>query len=307
MRQYTLMRRPRWRRSRRRGGVAEIIGVILLIALTIVAGIILWSFRVYTPTPAPSVSFQVGLVAGSTAWGDPTDCQPYPPTGGQPWTYPLSSSELHTWANDWYAQCYESASGNFTQMNSTEIVVRGISSSGPILLSQVVLSFVCNNATSLGGTTVLVSGSLASMTWVPYQTTQPAPDAPSLGYCGNFDAGGWAFMPGLTPANGTLYNRLGFFDPLIPGSTTLAAGDAFYLYLHNGGWPITFLCVAADAGEYPLSYCPHGDAYVPQLDFDDYHGAPPWCFTSPGACTIYLTYTGAPSTVLASIPVNTLA
>lgn len=296
------MRRPQWRRRRRRRGVAEIIGAILLIALTIVAGVILWSFRIYTPTPAPSVALDIRPGGAHPAWGDPTDCQPF---NTPQWTYPLSAGQLGTWADKWYAQCYQSATGNFTLMNTTYITIEGISSSS-IPIADVTLTFVCYNATSLGGTTVLLTGTLASMTWFPGLSTEPAANAPSLGYCGNFDAGGWAFMPGLTPANGTLYNRLGFFDPLSAGDTTLVNGDTFVLYLHNGGWPITFLCVAADAGEYPLSYCPKGDTYTPQLDFDDYHGAPPWCFVTPGACTIYLTYTGQPSTVLAAIPVSTL-
>jgi hypothetical protein len=45
----------------------------------------------------------------------------------------------------------------------------------------------------------------------------------------------------------------------------------------------------------------------PVLDNDDYHGAPPWCFLTPSACTIYITYTGDPQTTLAEIPVYELA
>ena len=301
------MHRGGWRHRRGRRGVSEIIGAILLIALTIVAGAILWSFRLYIPSNAPSISTYIPSGEGSNpAWGDPTDCQPFPPTGQANWSYPLSGTSLRTWSSDWYTECYESSTGNFSSLNTTEIQITSITSSQPLQLSQVDLTFTCYNSSATGGTTVLVTGSLGSMTWIPYESTGPAINAPSLSYCGNFDAGGWSFMPGLTPANGTYYNRLGFFEPIQASDTTLRAGDTFYLYLHNGGWPITFLCVAADAGQYPLSYCPHGYSYTPHLDFDDYHGVPPWCFTAPGACTIYLTYTGVPSTVLATIPVSSL-
>lgn len=297
-----------WRRGRRRTGVAEIIGAILLIGLTITAGAILWSFRIYTPPSTPVVNFLVRSGSSSPAWGDPTDCQP---TGYVLSDYPLSSGEYQTWSNDWYAECYVTATGNFSVMNATEIVVSSISSAAPLSLSQVHFSFVCYNATSAGGTTTLVTGTLASMTWFPGLSTQPAPDAPSLGYCGNFDAGGWSFVSGLTPANGTLYNRLGFFDPLRQGETSLTTGDTFYLYLHYGGYPVTFLCVAADLGGYswyPTSYCPAPlQLGHPQLDYDDYHGAPPWCFTNDQICKIIISYSGSPAAVLAEIPIATLA
>jgi len=295
------MRPSRRRIHRRRNGVATIIGAVLLIALTVVAGSLLWSFRFYTPPPAPTVSFVIRSGSSQPAWGDPTDCQP---VGS--WTYPLPGDEDTEWANDWYAQCYVSPTGNFSSLNVTQIIISAVSPSN-IPLSQIQLTFVCNNASTAGGTTVLLQGSLDSMTWFPGQSTQPAPDAPSLGYCGNFDAGGYSGVAGLVPANGTLYNRLGMFFPLIPGSTVLNTGDTFIMYIHNGGWPITFLCVAASVGLYAAQDCPRGDAAVPQNDYDDYHGAPPWCFTSQNACDIYLTYTGNPQTRLAEIPVYSLA
>ena len=305
------MRYRRWQRSRHRKAVAEIIGAILLLGLTIVAGVILWSFRIYVTSPAPTVQFLIRSGSSSPVWGDPTDCQP---NGYVLSDYPLSSSEYQAWANAWNSECYPPyVSGNFSQMNVTEIVVSGISSSSALLLSDVDMYFVCNNATSLGGTTVLVNGSLASMTWFPGVTSEPASDAPSLGYCGNFDAGDWSGIPGLTPAYGTLYNRLDFFDPLVPGSLYLSDGDTLTVYLHFGGFPLTFLCVAADLGQYSIytptsTYCksPYTPGHI-ELDYDDYHGAPPWCFLSVSACTIFITYTGSPSTLLAKIPVASLA
>jgi hypothetical protein len=298
------MRFCRWRSGRRRGGVAEIIGVILLVGLTLVAGVLLWSFHLNTPPPPPTVSFEVRSGSSSPTWGDPTDCQP---TGYTLASYPLSPSQYSSWANDWYDECYNAATGNFSVLNVTELTVSGISSSAPLSLSDVDLYFICNNATDAGGMTTLVNGSFASMTWIPGLSTQPAANAPSLGYCGNFDAGGWSFIPGLTPAYGTLYNRLGFFDPITPGDQVLRDGDTFFLYLHTGGFPYTFLCVAAEVGEYPISYCPTGDLGKVLLDYDDYHGAPPWCFDTKDACSIYITYTGTPNTVLDTIPVADMA
>lgn len=295
------MRGSFWRRRHRRQGISEVVGAILLVALTIVAGVILWTFRINTPPSAPTVEFDIHSGLSNPAWGDPTDCQPQ----GQ-WTYPLTAAEDSPWANGWYAQCLNSATGNFSALNTSEFIISGMSSSS-IPLSDVTLTFVCNNASSSGGTTILVSGSFDSMVWFPGESTEPATNAPHLGYCGSFDAGDWSGVAGLTPANGTLYNRLGFFEPLSPGETVLTDGDTFILYLHNGGWPITFLCVAVSVGLYAHQDCPAGDGYVPQLDYDDYHGAPPWCFTVEGACTIDLTYTGNPSALLATIPVTSLA
>jgi len=291
--------RRRWRRGRR--GVATIIGTILLLALTVVAGALLWSFRIYTPPAPPTVSFVIRTGSSQPAWGDPTDCQPW-----GTWTYPLTAAERTNWANDWYNECYLTPTGNFSAINVTQIIISGVSPT-TIPLTQIQLSFICNNASTSGGTTVLLQGSLDSMVWFPGISTQPAANAPSLGYCGSFDAGGYSGVAGLTPANGTLYNRLGMFFPLISSSSVLTVGDTFIMYIHNGGWPITFLCVAASVGFYASSDCPHGDAATPQLDYDDYHGAPPWCFTSYNACDILLTYTGNPATRLAMIPVSTLA
>jgi hypothetical protein len=81
----------------------------------------------------------------------------------------------------------------------------------------------------------------------------------------------------------------------------LQPGDTFILYIHNGGWPIDYQCV--DPTLYGC-FLNHGK---PILDDDDYHGAPPWCFTSPGACTIDLTYSGNPNALLAQVPVSSLA
>ena len=334
-----MVMRPRLasRRRRNRRGVAEIIGVILLIALTIVAGALLWSFRFNTPLAPPAISFVVRTGGSNPVWGDPTDCQPWgynisdyseQDYGG---TYGLDSGDVGGWVGNagdeppttsWFAECENTVTGNFSSMPSAQIIVSTHSPSG-IPLDEIDFYFVCYNSTATGGTTILVNGTLASMTWFPGVTTSPAADAPTLGYCGNFNAGGYEGA-----AYSTYYNRLALFTPLQQGVDTLENGDTLVVYLHTSSEtigdrtivpPLDFMCVANAGGvtfedqttedgcHETDSGAPHG--YVPtyQSDYDDYHGAPPWCFDEQGACYIYLTYTGSPSTVLASIPVSTLA
>jgi hypothetical protein len=294
-----------------------------LVALTLVAGTILWTFHIYTPPSPPTISFVIHTGGSNPAWGDPTDCQPQ---GYNLNFYRVNQTTgaLRTWvgnysdqatAHTWYGQCgdskWGSVSGNFSLLNTSEFVITA-HSPGTILLSQIDFTFICNNASNRGGTTILVNGSLSSMTWFPGSGTL-APGAPYLGYCGNFDAGS------STAANGIYYNRLGLFQQLNTGDDALQNGDTFILYIHNGGWPLDFMCVANAAGivfdgQNPPSWngclaLDHSGNPEPlvTMDYDDYHGAPPWCFTSMNACTIELRYMGYPSTVLAKIPVFELA
>ncbi len=298
----TPMNRPRrWRRGSRRA-VSEIIGAVLLVGLTLTAGIILWSFRIYTPPAPPQVSFHLGSGGSNPVWGDPTDCQPQ----GN-WTYPLAASLDSSWTNLWFQQCSSTVTGDFSPMNTSQITVQSSSPSN-IPLNLVNITFVCNGALApapytVGGTTVLVQGTLASMVWFPGSTSSPAPNAPHLGYCGGFHAGGFG-----GGAFGTYYNRLALFVPISQGVSVLQSGDTFLLYIHNGGWPLDYACVTSgQPWGFDPSICPNGVIGGPLLDVDDYHGAPPWCFTNPAACTIYVTYTGTPSTLLATIPVYSLA
>jgi flagellin-like protein len=317
----------RWRLARRRG-ISEVIGAILLIALTVVAGVILWTFQIYNPPAPPTVSFVIRAGGSNPVWGDPTDCQPW----GGPWTYPATGAELTKWlghhddpstTNSWWGQCGDGdgpnsgVNGNYAELNTSEFIISGHTPSD-IPLTEIEFTFVCNNASNNGGTTILVNGSLASMTWFPGVSKSPAADAPYLGYCGNFEAGN------SSASNGIYYNRLGLFVPL-QNITNLENGDTFILYIHNGGYPLDYECVANAAGvnfadetnSNGCRECTSGTGYpthtpcnaiaIPQLDYDDYHGAPPWCFLTVNACTIYLTYTGTPSTVLAEIPVYDLA
>ncbi len=256
--------RRRWRRSGRRA-VSPIIGTILMLAITIVAGTILWTFRIYTPPASPTITFLIRSGGSNPVWGDGTDCSPC--TG---------------------------AKATYSLMNTTQIIV-ATHSPAVISLSDIDLTFVCSNASTGGPTTTLLSGTLANMTWIPGTTgssgSAPA-GSPLLGYCATLKVGGYG------GSDDTAYNRLCLFVPINSDETAvLENGDTFILYIHKGDYPLDYSgdCANGVTGQTP---CPDGD---------DYHGAPPWCFTTVGACTIYLTYVGNPSTLLATIPVSSLA
>jgi hypothetical protein len=42
-------------------------------------------------------------------------------------------------------------------------------------------------------------------------------------------------------------------------------------------------------------------------DSDDYHGAPTWCFITPGACEIKVLYVGSSTQLLADIPIYSIS
>ncbi|MGA8604163.1 MAG: hypothetical protein WB788_03735 [Thermoplasmata archaeon] len=271
--------------------MAEIIGAVLLVALTLVAGVLLWTFHIYTAPAPPTINFVVRSGGSNPVWGDPTDCQPQ-----GAWTYPTthwSVATTNAWDNGFANECeFPATSGNYSLLNTTQII---FSASSPlnIPLDEIDMTFVCNG-------TVLLNGSFASMTWFPGSTSSPAPNAPTLGYCGSFDAGGFG-----GGAFSTYYNRLGLFIPIEQGVSVLQSGDTFMLYIHTGGYPLDYACADSwISGQYGL--CGGEPIGGPIFDFDDYHGVPPWCFSGPGQCTIYLTYSGVPSTLLATIPVYTL-
>ncbi len=249
------MSRRGWRRRRSRG-VANIIAQILLLAITIVIFSILFTFH-FNPAPtAPYVNFIIKSGGSNPVWGDPTDEE----------------------------------TGEYSLLNTTQIIISATSPTN-LLLSDIEFTFECDNQTATGSDiTYLVQGSLAAMTWFPGDTSEPAANAPTIGYCATFDAAGFG-----GGSNSVYYNRLGMFVPIAPGQTSLTVGDTFILYIHNGGYPLDY----TDCGRYGLT--------SPCFDPDDYHGAPPWCFTSQTACTIILSYTGTPATTLVTIPVYTLA
>ena len=234
-----------WRRRSNRRAVSPILATVFLVALTLTAGILIWTLQLH-PTPAlPMVYYQAEGGITYPVWGDPTDLN--------------------------------ATTGLYSNMNASIISITKVTE--PVPLKAVQFTFVCHNDTPTPVTTLLVSGSLAAMSWFPGSSQTIPTNAPTLGYCATFNANGLG-------AFSTFYNRLGFYEPLTLGASLLEAGDAFILYLHT---PRSVL-----EGNHP--------------DVDDYHGAPPWCFVRADACTIYLTDTQtSASVVLAKIPVIQLA
>lgn len=280
----------RYWRTRRRRAVSPIIATILLVGMTIAAGVILWMFRITPPAPPPTVFYTAQGGLTYPVWGDPTDCRPVLP---QPTSFYTSGGTGNpnwpTYSTAWTNQCQRSTTGTYNMMNVSEISITKISQ--PIPLSAVEFEFVCHNNTPTPITTVFVAGSLKAMSWFPGSSQSIPANAPTINSCATFNAsnfGGGSFS--------TFYNRLGFYEPLTLNATLLQSGDAFILYVHTRDSVLEAPSPIESSSKWNLP------------DADDYHGAPPWCFSNPGACTIFLVDTATPShTVLATIPVTALA
>jgi flagellin-like protein len=319
------MHRPRASHRRRSRGVSNIIATILLVAITIVAGVLLWTFKINTPSASPTVSFSIRSGTSNPVWGDPTDCLPWFPAWLN-YNTQASSSTTNTTA-DYYVngghysvqgqiaggpvvavngkhygnnftafwngglanvsggvtgnnlhntECNGSPpTGDFSSMNSTQFIVAAHTPTD-IPLNQVELVFICNS-------TVFVNGTLDTMTWFPGSSSGPSPNAPHLGKCGTFIPSG---------SYSTLYNRFGIFVPIDSSRTTLLEdGDTFIMYVHTSS-PFDPDVAGGNQGVHDCGPAP---------DCDDFHGAPAWCFTIPGDCSLYFIYTGTPNTVLTSL------
>ncbi len=260
---------------RGRRGVSNIIAAIFLVAITVVAGTALWTLQFHFPSGGVSMGYLAKGGLKVPVWGDPTDCTPY----GYPQS-PASSWSGAEWAAyDYY--CVQHQIGNFSLMNASSVTITSVTPS-TIDLALVDVYFICDNTSRGGNETVLVGGSLAAMTWFPGSSTAPAPNAPHLGWCSSFDANGFG-----GGAFGTLYNRLCIFTPLSATSQALEAGDTFILYVHTPG----------------AVYDPGANG----PDRDDFHGAPAWCFTVPGACSLKFFYHSNPPVELADISIYSIS
>ena len=110
--------------------------------------------------------------------------------------------------------------------------------------------------------TIYLSATLNKVAWVPGSTG-------TVGTTGAPQLGKCGtYVP---PKAG--FNRLLYFHQLTAASAHMENGDTIVLY------SATFV---------------GGD--------DDFHGAPVWCFSTPGACTIDIVYGGPPQAALAQIP-----
>jgi len=269
--------------------VSTVIAVVLLLGITIVAGVLLWSFEFAPPSAPPTVYYTASAGITYPVWGDPTDCWPVLPHA--PSYYLGNGSGNPRWnvyMNAWWNDCEYGTNGTYNFMNATEIVFTQVSQ--PIALASIQFNFVCHNTTPAPSTTFLVRGSLQAMSWFPGSSETLPADAPQLWSCGTFNASGYG-----GGANSVYYNRLGFFKPLTFGASTLQPGDSIVIYVHSMNAVL----------EAPNPIEPQSTWYV--NDFDDYHGAPAWCFTDPNACSIVLVDTAIRNQpVLATIPLISL-
>lgn len=216
--------------------MSPIIASILLIGITVAAGVVLWTLRIQTPQGGVDVEYFAEGGETEPAWGDPTDC----------------SNETI------YASC-DGIPAFF--------IVFTAHSPDKLLLSNLDFEIKCNG-------TSLVNGTFAAMEVIPGSGNNPSSGSPALGKCGTW-------KPSASGNQATYFNRLAFFDQIDPHATVLENGDIFVVYQH----PLATFC---DRN----GNCPD----------DDYHGAPPWCFTVSAACTITITYTASPYSVIATIP-----
>jgi len=278
---YRPRRRFRLSGAPRHRGISEVIGSILLVGITVILVLTVYFIRFpLTPAP-PSISYQAVTGGTRPVWGDPTDCRP---AHLDPATYlgPGKSRTLYNdYMNAWWADCEYGDIGIYNLMNVSAIQIVDVSKAIP--LTDVEFQFVCTNYTPKYVQTDLVQGQLGAMEWVPGSNQNLSASAPTIGKCATY-----------TPkqgANTVYYNRLGYFDPVDYQHADLAPGQTIIIYVHT---PNSVL-------EAPNPIEPVNTWNI--SDDDDYHGAPPWCFTVPGACQINLIDTEyRPGIILASIP-----
>ncbi len=191
------MVRIRALRPRRRGlrGIAPIIGVILLIAITLVLIGVLYAIRIPTP-PIPTQINYTMVGASEQVFGDGTDCTTvdvgHGGTGVQ--------------------ECYT--------LPAFFVI---ITSTSPVGLPVASLQFTvfCNG-------TVYLNATLQQMEWVPGEAGNPGAGSPVIGTCGSFVPpprayfNRLAFFDQLTPGALTLEpgdQIVVFMNPSGPSST----------------------------------------------------------------------------------------
>lgn len=122
-----------------------------------------------------------------------------------------------------------------------------------MLLTNVLFFLRCNG-------TSLLNSTLNRMEIVPGSGASPNASSPVLGKCGT-----WSPNPVGTGA--TYFNRLAFYQQLFPGKTTVQDGDVIVVYAHPPG-----------------NFCDRSG----NCPDDDFHGAPLWCYSTPGLCSVIL-------------------
>ncbi|MFZ0831340.1 MAG: type IV pilin N-terminal domain-containing protein [Thermoplasmata archaeon] len=183
--------RTRPRRNRR--GISNIIGVILLVAITVVLAAVLFAFKPPVPTAASSIYYTVDTGTTAPTWGDLTDCAN---------------------VND-PSTCAQQPAVN---------IVFTTQSPGTMAVADIEFYFICNG-------TVYFSSTLPNMLYIP--TTNHAanfncvgPNTNCLQTCGTYN-------PAVVFGYDIPFSRLGFFWQLTPNATYLSDGDSIVLYVHS--------------------------------------------------------------------------
>lgn len=188
------------RRGGRRGaslrGISTIIGTILLVGISITAGLLLWTFQPKVGSTTPSFTYQAIGSVPEPVWGDGSDCTGTP-------------------------QICASLPSSFIVVTSHYPSV--------IALTQLTFTFICNG-------TVYLTSTLANMEWVPGTSGSPSGSAPQLGSCGSYTPphaafNRFAFFDQATPGAISLENgdSIVVFDRTFlpqPGLTCLTTGGS---------------------------------------------------------------------------------
>ncbi len=298
------MQAARWRLRRQgRRGVSQIIATILLVLITVVLMTLIYLVKFPITAPPPSLTYASSNDVKYPVWGDPTDCYPTLP---HDWEYYLGwdvNGSVENASNEklydeymgnervpadggWWGDCEYGDNGTYNLMDAAVLTITGIS--GSIPLSGIQFQFICTNTTPKYEQTYLVNGAVEDMEWVPGSSQNVSTSAPTLGTCATYNPQG-------SGANSVYYNRLGFFNPLNLNTTSLTPGMSVVIYVHTPGSVLEAPNPLTDVSEWGAN------------DTDDYHGAPLWCFTVPGSCTLRLVDTNwNPAIVLLSVPVYLL-
>lgn len=268
--------------------MTPVIATVFLVGMTIVAGTVLWGFRVQVPSSPVQIWYQTSSPVSTPTYGDGSDCKN------------VGSGASQT-------QVCET-------LPAIDIVVTRFEPSS-LALASLQFYFMCEG-------TVYLSGTLAAMEWVPGTpaTVGGGNGIPALGTCGSYvppSASFNRFMffqqlnagdPYLEAGDQFVIQAQGFSPPACPfaPSTTnicwLTAAENTVVKASTA-WPST--CPSpqyanqanpATNGSYGLNGCD-----------DDYHGVPTSdCYTTAGACSIVVAQIAPPSSVALRVSMQNL-
>jgi flagellin-like protein len=183
------------RTHRRRGhrGVANIVAVILLVAMTVVLVAVLAAFRPPVPSSVSSIYYTVDTGTTAPTWGDLTDC--------------ANIDDPSTCA----------------QQPAVDIIFT-TQSPGTMPVADIDFIFICNG-------TVYFQSTLPNMLYIP--TTNHAANFNCVEPGGNCLQNCGTYNPSEVFGYDIPFSRLGFFWQLSPNATYLQDGDSIVMYIHS--------------------------------------------------------------------------